>query len=605
MLRSAFVLLLIFTLFQSTPIFGQKFSHRASPFDQIRWVNSEPEVLISGVWYSPLAIEDVEVEKIIAICHQKWPGKLQKRFAEDLMEAMSLLGHEVGNSVSLRLIQIEDGKEVILEGIPNTHSKRQKLMMDRYNQPTPLLPPSLWMTKKQVQQDVDHFAKALRDQFAYLELKGIDLDQAIKEKIDPLLSKASDQKVLNIELAILLHEILMRFGDGHSDIWTGYKKIDGLDLGPFTPFLLSDSKDGVIAYLPDRSGIVDKDHPVVVSIDGRPIEEVIAEVAIMTPDGSPQLKRRRALGLLRSVIHMSNETPGGVEPKGLSDPFDLVVRSVDGKSTNTIKVIPSDRKPTYQDWPRSRSRLLEENLGYLRLARMNSEAVVEIHRWMNRFKETNGLIVDVRGNGGGSREALITLAGYLIGEEDPPWVGNFAAYRKSAKFDDDHLANRFMRRLSSDEWTPEQRAAITQSFASFRPEWDLPTGFSEWHALILDRTGHTMEFPYSKPVVILSDAGCFSATDIFLGALEMLPQVTLMGTASSGGSARSVKFTLPASKIEVKCASMASFRPNGKLYDGNGIEVDIEIKPDPTYFIHGGNDRVLDRAIDHLLKSSK
>jgi hypothetical protein len=47
---------------------------------------------------------------------------------------------------------------------------------------------------------------------------------------------------------------------------------------------------------------------------------------------------------------------------------------------------------------------------------------------------------------------------------------------------------------------------------------------------------------------------------------------------------------------------MASFRPNGKLYDGNGVEVDIEVHPDPTYFIVGGQDDVLRTAIKFLSK---
>jgi hypothetical protein len=45
---------------------------------------------------------------------------------------------------------------------------------------------------------------------------------------------------------------------------------------------------------------------------------------------------------------------------------------------------------------------------------------------------------------------------------------------------------------------------------------------------------------------------------------------------------------------------MASFRPNGWLYDGRGIEVDIEVHPDPTFFIEGGRDDVLLAAIESL-----
>jgi hypothetical protein len=45
---------------------------------------------------------------------------------------------------------------------------------------------------------------------------------------------------------------------------------------------------------------------------------------------------------------------------------------------------------------------------------------------------------------------------------------------------------------------------------------------------------------------------------------------------------------------------MASFRPNGWLYDGRGIEVDIEVHPDPSYFIEGGRDEALETAAEYL-----
>jgi len=43
---------------------------------------------------------------------------------------------------------------------------------------------------------------------------------------------------------------------------------------------------------------------------------------------------------------------------------------------------------------------------------------------------------------------------------------------------------------------------------------------------------------------------------------------------------------------------MASFQPNGKLYDGNGIQPDIVIEPIPTDFI-GKTDSVLEAAIKY------
>ena len=41
---------------------------------------------------------------------------------------------------------------------------------------------------------------------------------------------------------------------------------------------------------------------------------------------------------------------------------------------------------------------------------------------------------------------------------------------------------------------------------------------------------------------------------------------------------------------------MASFRADGKLYDGKGVEPDVEAWPEPTDVI-GRTDTVLDRAV--------
>ena len=76
--------------------------------------------------------------------------------------------------------------------------------------------------------------------------------------------------------------------------------------------------------------------------------------------------------------------------------------------------------------------------------------------------------------------------------------------------------------------------------------------------------------------------------------------MTLLGTASSGGSARSQSFRLPKTGLEVRCASMASFRPDGRLYDGRGIEVDGEVLPAPEDFLHAGGDAQLKAALERF-----
>ncbi|MCP4614694.1 MAG: hypothetical protein GY845_38935 [Planctomycetes bacterium] len=64
---------------------------------------------------------------------------------------------------------------------------------------------------------------------------------------------------------------------------------------------------------------------------------------------------------------------------------------------------------------------------------------------------------------------------------------------------------------------------------------------------------------------------------------------------SGGGSGCSRDYRLRNSHIRVHLSSMVSFQPNGKLYDGNGIQPDVIIEPIPIDFI-GKTDSLLDAA---------
>ena len=51
--------------------------------------------------------------------------------------------------------------------------------------------------------------------------------------------------------------------------------------------------------------------------------------------------------------------------------------------------------------------------------------------------------------------------------------------------------------------------------------------------------------------------------------------------------------------IRVRLSSMASFRTNGLLYEGRGIQPDIVLEPEPGYFV-GQSDSTLQAAVTLL-----
>jgi C-terminal processing protease CtpA/Prc len=246
--------------------------------------------------------------------------------------------------------------------------------------------------------------------------------------------------------------------------------------------------------------------------------------------------------------------------------------------------------------------LIDGNVGYLRITSMGSQAEADILAWMPKFRDTRGLIVDVRGNGGGLRGPLRALFPYLMSESDAPRVVNAAKYRLHPDYGADHLGgSRFLHVESSTEWTPEERAAIVAFRKTFKPEWTPPSAeFSDWHYLVMSRRTNPQAFAYGKPVIVLLDEKCFSATDIFLSALKGWHDVTLMGYASGGGSARQVGVSMPISRMSFTLASMASFQWTGQLYDTRGIHPDIVVHPGSTYFLIGGKDNILEEALKRL-----
>jgi hypothetical protein len=229
-------------------------------------------------------------------------------------------------------------------------------------------------------------------------------------------------------------------------------------------------------------------------------------------------------------------------------------------------------------------------------------SVAEIRSWMPKFRDAVGLIIDVRDNDGGDRDALHLIYSYLAYPSAAPRVFNAAAYRLHPSRKDNYLDRGYrMFKDDSEHWNSQERAAIAAFKKTFKPEWKLPEGqFSPWHYMVLSRSGDPGIFHFEKPVIVLMNAKCFSATDIFLAGLKGMKNVTLLGTPSGGGSGNSESLDLGNTPIRVTLSTMASFQATGKLFDGNGVHPDILLHQEPEYYI-GSRDNVLGRALEIIL----
>jgi Tol biopolymer transport system component len=444
------------------------------------------------------------------------------------------------------------------------------------------------LSAEQARTDLDAFEKELTGRWAYLKANGVDLRAAV--------SRLREKAVAGIDTndyGLELQKIIAKFIDGHSGV-SGYTRTPGS-----LPFFIEQTNGRFLAIKPDRTAFYDPTLPYITRIDGRAIEEWLKLAAPFYPQGSPQYKQWRALGLLRSLAFLRQQAGA---PASSTARVELV--NEDRASRREVEVaVGASGGSAGGAWPHTQQTgLIDGNVGYLRITSMGPRDAEDVVTWMPKFRDTRGLIVDVRGNGGGLRDPLRALFPYLMSESDAPRVVNAAKYRLHPEYRDDHLGgSRFMYVESSAEWTPAERAAIVAFKKTFKPEWTPPAAeFSGWHYLVMSRKTNPQAFVYGKPVIVLLDEKCFSATDVFLSALKGWHDVTLMGYASGGGSARQVGVTLPISRMSFSLASMASFQWTGRLYDTRGIHPDIVVHPGPTYFLTGGKDNILEEALKRL-----
>jgi hypothetical protein len=552
-----------------------------APFQAIRWI---PEVDIDGQWYQLRSVDGVPVQEIIDFAKLEHSGEWDRWFAENLVETLTNMGIPPGRSVRLVVYDPQSDKETTIDELPLTEANRKAIETSRLELESRRLPP---LKPNAVASALDALKAALDERWSYRHANAADFDAAIAA-----LRKRIDTGLSRDELGIELQKIIALGIDGHSGVF-GYRFPPGDRL----PFLIEALGEQFVAFNPERRAFLAEGFPFLTKIDGKPISEWCAAAAALVPKGTPQYVRHRCVNHLRELDYWR-----GALGLPRRDTVEVELGDTDNSTHKVLKLPVSRTLPVYGPWPPGSSRRLEGDIGYLRLATMvESTSVPEIRRWMPEFRGTAGLIVDVRDNNGGDRDALLLLYSYLAAPNDAPRVFTASAYRLHPAHKENHLAvNHRMYRANASEWTPAAREAVAAFAKNFKPQWEPPSGqFSEWHYMALSHLDDREVYHYDKPVIVLMNGRCFSATDIFLAGLKGMNNVLLMGTPSGGGSAFGQEVILGATPLRLRIGSMASFQKDGLLFDCNGIRPDVFVAPVPEYFI-GGRDNLLEEAVNRI-----
>jgi tricorn protease len=249
-----------------------------------------------------------------------------------------------------------------------------------------------------------------RDYFWTPDMSMIDWQKVYKRYL-PLLDRISTRSELND----LIWEMQGELGTSHAYTFGGdVKRPPQWDVGSlaaeFVPhpkhdaFIIKNIAQGDF-WMPSHSsplkqpGANIKEGDLLWKINGRPLNAKIPPEALL--------------------VHLANQ------------PVTLMVSDAAGKNKRTVlvKTLSSQQQARYRDWVESNRAYVHKKtkgkIGYLHIPDMSAKGFSEFHRYFLDESERDGLIVDVRFNGGGSVSPLILekLARKRLGYDLTRWMG--------------------------------------------------------------------------------------------------------------------------------------------------------------------------------------
>ena len=389
--------------------------------------------------------------------------------------------------------------------------------------------------------------KEIADHYYDRSFNGVDWNE-VHARYKPLVNATKDDREFYALLSRMtgeLHDAHTRFNSPEQ--WKNIKKQQGVGSG-----LSLDEIDGkvvVTSIRPDSNAAHVGIEPgmIVLTVDGKPVAERVLEIESA-----------------KAVSSTSRATRMFTYSRMLAGPADSEVKlgleRADGSRFET-----EVRRQVYSAVPNLATDTTPAGNAYIRFDGFQPSITKEFRQALERFRNSPGLIVDLRRNGGGDLGVLVPIAGYF--------------FDKKTLFAKD-----------------ETRSG--KPLSEFAGVLRLPL------ELYVGRSGDQI---YSGPVVILIDSRSASSSEVFAAGMQDSQRARIVGSQSCGCVLGIAKPRVMKGGGVLEMSEVLWFSPKGRRLEGTGILPDQTVLP-TLKSLQAREDPALqaaDRALVQMIASTR
>jgi carboxyl-terminal processing protease len=365
----------------------------------------------------------------------------------------------------------------------------------------------------------------LNETYPTLEYKGIFGREWIEPTAERVRHVRADEEFYG-----LLLELMATLKDTHTRIIS----YPGQPESESPPVQLDQIDDKITVIRADESTDL-KPGDVVLAVDDKPAAESLLVQMKRVCSSTDRGRVRGACGQLLA-----------------GPPGTKVTLKIERADHSTQQITLLREAKAFRSEPAVSSKRITDSLGYIRISRWGGpNLVAQFDRALEEFKNTKGVIIDVRGNGGGSDALADEVNGRFL---DKMVVSSIDFWREAGT---DHFHKTIGRVQPRGPWTFRGRVAV------------------------------------------LTDEGCASACEHFVSGMEAIGRVLLVGTPTNGAGGGPTVVTL-CDGTKVAISRALGMRANGVVFEGHGIPPHIFSTPS-IQDLRDGRDAALELSKAWLL----